>query len=139
ASRDSGVPCRPPRSRSGPARMIRTNLATRPFYNEQIVRLVLLLLALVAVGATGFNVVRMLQLSRSDTQLKRQASMDEDRVAVLRQQASQLRASIDPKAIELAAADARRANDLIDQRTFSWTELFNQFEMTLPDQVRITA
>ena len=34
---------------------------------------------------------------------------------------------------------ARQANDLIDRRTFSWTELFNQFETTLPDEVRITA
>ena len=32
-----------------------------------------------------------------------------------------------------------QANDLIDRRTFSWTELFNRFERTLPDEVRITA
>ena len=31
------------------------------------------------------------------------------------------------------------ANELIDRRTFSWTELFNYFEMTLPEQVRITS
>ena len=32
-----------------------------------------------------------------------------------------------------------KANDLIDRRTFSWTELLNQFEQTLPADVRITA
>ena len=35
--------------------------------------------------------------------------------------------------------EARKANDLIDRRTFSWTELFNRFETTLPDEARITA
>ena len=119
--------------------MIRTNLATRPFYNEQVVRLVLLLAAIVAIVVTAFNVTRIMQLSRRDTRLTTQASREEERAAALRRQAAQLRASIDPHAIDLAAADARKANELIDQRTFSWTELFNRFEMTLPDEVRITA
>ena len=34
---------------------------------------------------------------------------------------------------------AREANRIIDQRAFSWTELFAQFESTLPPDVRITA
>ena len=37
------------------------------------------------------------------------------------------------------ASAAREANDIIDQRAFSWTELFAQFEATLPADVRITA
>ena len=32
---------------------------------------------------------------------------------------------------------AREANALIDRRTFSWTELLNQFQSTLPPDVRI--
>src|SRR4029077_21001082 len=31
------------------------------------------------------------------------------------------------------------ANNLIDRRTFSWTALFNRFETTLRDDVRITS
>ncbi len=34
-------------------------------------------------------------------------------------------------------AAAREANALIDRRTFSWTELLNQFQATLPADVRI--
>ena len=37
-----------------------------------------------------------------------------------------------------ASIEARQANELIDRRTFSWTELFNRFEKTLPDEVRFT-
>jgi Tfp pilus assembly protein PilN len=119
--------------------VIRTNLSTRPFYNERIVRLWLVAIALAALAATAFNVSRVLGYSRSDTRLATQASHDEARTADLRQQALRLRASVDPKQVDYAAADARQANELIDRRTFSWTELFNRFETTLPDDVRIAS
>jgi Tfp pilus assembly protein PilN len=119
--------------------VIRTNLSTRPFYNERIVRLCLVVIALVVLAATAFNVSRVLRYSRSDTRLATQASHDEARAADLRQQAARLRGSVDPKQVDYAAADARQANELIDRRTFSWTELFNRFETTLPDDVRIAS
>jgi type IV pilus assembly protein PilN len=119
--------------------MIRSNLATRPFYNERAVHLGILLLALIVVVASVFNVTRVVQLSRSDTQLGSQASRDEARAAELRASAARLRASVDPRQIEVVSVEARKANDLIDRRTFSWTELFNKFETTLPDEARITA
>ena len=119
--------------------MIRTNLSTRPFYNERAVRLVLLGAGLVVLAATLFNVTRILQLSRQDTQLATQASSDEARARDLIASAARRRASVDPRALELASVEARQANDLIDRRTFSWTELFNRFETTEPDEVRITA
>jgi Tfp pilus assembly protein PilN len=86
-----------------------------------------------------FNVTRVLRYSRSDTQLAGEASRDENRAADLRQQAARLRATVDPKQIDYASTEARQANDLIDRRTFSWTELFNKFETTLPDEARITS
>jgi len=119
--------------------MIRTNLATRPFYNERAVHLGILALLLVVVLASIFNVTRVVQLSRSDTRLGSQASRDEASAAERRAQATRLRASVDPKQIDFVSVEARKANDLIDRRTFSWTELFNRFEMALPDEVRITA
>jgi Tfp pilus assembly protein PilN len=119
--------------------VIRTNLSTRPFYNERIVRLWLVVIALAVLAATAFNVSRVLRYSRSDTRLATQASHDEARAADLRQQAARLRGSVDPKQVDYAAADARQANELIDRRTFSWTELFNRFETTLPDDVRIAS
>jgi Tfp pilus assembly protein PilN len=119
--------------------VIRTNLSTRPFYNERAVQLVLLAVAVVALAATLFNVTRILGLSRQDTRLATQAVSDEARARDLVASASRRRATIDPKAIELASIDARQANDLIDRRTLSWTDLFNRLEMTLPDDVRITS
>jgi type IV pilus assembly protein PilN len=119
--------------------VIRTNLSTRPFYNERAVHAWLIVIALAVAAATVFNVSRVVRYSRSDTQLAMQASRDESRAADLRLQASRLRATVDPRQIEFASSEARQANDLIDRRTFSWTELFNRFEATLPDDVRIAA
>ena len=119
--------------------MIRTNLSTRPFYNERAVHVWFLAIALGVAVATVFNISRVIRYSRSDTELALQASRDESRAADLRQQAARLRATVDPRQVEFASSEARLANDLIDRRTFSWTELFNRFEATLPDDVRITA
>ena len=120
--------------------MIRTNLSTRPFYNERVVHLWLIALAVRRRSRRPRSTSRAsCSYSRSDTQLATQASHDEARAADLRQQAARLRASVDPRQVDFAAADARQANDLIDRRTFSWTELFNRFETTLPDEVRIAS
>lgn len=118
--------------------MIRTNLSTRPFYNERTVRTILLIVVVAVVAFTAFNASRVLRYSRSDTRLQTQAARDEARAADLRQQAMRLRATVNTKQIESASVDAHEANDLIDRRTFSWTDLFNRFESTLPDDARIT-
>jgi Tfp pilus assembly protein PilN len=119
--------------------MIRTNLSTRPFYNERAVQLWLLVLVVVVVAATAFNVIRVIGYSQTDTELATQASRDETRAGEMRAEASRLRDSVDLKQIEHASLEARQANQLIDRRTFSWTDLFNQFESTFPDDVRITS
>ena len=119
--------------------MIRSNLSTRPFYNEGAVRSWLTVLAIVAVAATIFNVSRVLRYSRSDTELATQASRDEARAREVRATAAKLRASVDANQVDVASVEARQANDLIERRTFSWTELFNRLETTLPPEVRITS
>ena len=119
--------------------MIRANLSTRPFYNERAVQLWLLVLAVIVAAATLVNVVRVIRYSQTDTELASQASRDEARAADLRAEAARLRGSVDLQQIELASTEARQANELIDRRTFSWTNLLNQFEATFPDNVRITA
>ena len=119
--------------------MIRNNLATRPFYNVMAVRGWLAVLGAAALAAAALNVVQVLRASSASTELVTRAGGDEARAAELGRNAQRLRSSIDLSGVEALSADARQANDLIDRRTFSWTELFNRFERTLPDDVRITA
>lgn len=119
--------------------MITTNLSTRPFYNTRAVALWLSILAAVVGLATLFNVVRIMQYARSDSALAQQATRDTEQAGALRADAARLRSSVDAGQVQRISAEARLANDLIDRRVFSWTELFNQFEQTLPPEVRVTA
>lgn len=119
--------------------MIRTNLSTRPFYNERAVHFWLLIGALAVVAATAINISTGLAYRRGDSELAKQADADEARAMQLRQETTRLRGSVDPRQIDAAATAARQANELIDRRTFSWTELLNRLETTLPDEAHIIA
>ena len=119
--------------------MLRTNLSTRPFYNERAVHLLLFLAALIVVVVTAFNAIRIVSLSRQNTELSSLVRRDHDEAERLGAEAQRIRAGIDQKELESTAQAAALANSLIDQRTFSWTELFNHLEETLPADVMLSA
>ena len=118
--------------------MLRTNLSTKPFYNERAVHWGLGLALAAILALTAFNVTRVLDLSQQQSELAGRAERDEAQAQALRNDAAQLRASIDQKALERVVKAAAEANDIIDQRTFSWTELLNYIERTLPAGVMLT-
>ena len=119
--------------------MLRGNLSTRPFYNERAVHALLLLVAILAVALTVYNVQRIVTLSRRHTELTRQAERDEAEARQLEQQASDVQRGLSPAELELIVNATAEANTLIDQRTFSWTELFDRIEATLPRDVMVTS
>jgi hypothetical protein len=119
--------------------MLRTNLAARPFYNERIVRALLVALAALAVGLSIYTAGRFISLSARNRSLDSQAAAAEQRARDLRVEAAKVRQSVSRADLDKVAAAAREANVLIDRRAFSWTALFNRFEETLPGDVRITA
>jgi hypothetical protein len=119
--------------------MLRTNLSTRPFYNERAVTMLLVIAAVIIAAATVWTVMRLASLTSRHSMLRAEVAQAERRSAELHQQAARIRASIDPKRLEAVSNAALEANRLIDRRTFSWTELFNHFEATLPPDVRVTA
>lgn len=119
--------------------MLRTNLATRPFYNERGVYLLLGLCGLLLLGLTAFNASSLVRLSAREAELTARTSNEEKRSQDLRQEAAKLRASVRQDELDAVLEAAREANALIDERTFSWTALFNYLEATLPEDVMLTA
>src|SRR5262249_43265771 len=105
--------------------VLRTNLSTRPFYNERIIHLLIVLAGVIILGISLFNVVKVIDLSRQNTDLSRRISRDRDEGDRRKREAAQIRKGIDPKELGVVAAAAHEANTLIDQRTFSWTQFFN--------------
>jgi type IV pilus assembly protein PilN len=119
--------------------MLRINLSTRPFYNERGVHIVLALIALVVVLVTAFNVIAVVALSGRNAAQSLEASRADARTRELLSEADRLRRAIDRNELESISTAARDANAILDRRSFSWTQLFNRLEATLPHDVRVTA
>ena len=119
--------------------MLRTNLSTRPFYNERAIQWLLALAGVGVIALTLFNVGQIMVLSKRHSELSSRATAEETQARQLRSHAESVRQSIDPKQLDAISGAAREANLLIGQRLFSWTDLLNRLESTLPDDVRITA
>lgn len=118
--------------------MLRTNLSTRPFYNVRAVHVALGAAGLILLVAMLFNVVQVVRLGTSQQSLGARAVEAEEEAARLRADAARILAQINPRELQVVADAAREANQIIDQRAFSWTELFGRFEATLPPEVRLT-
>lgn len=117
---------------------LRTNLATRPFYNMRAVHAMIGAFALLVLAATVFNAAQLVRLTASQRSVGARAAIAEREAERLRADAARIRTQIDQKELEAVSAAARQANEIIDRRAFSWTELLTQLEATLPDDVRIT-
>ncbi|HWI19391.1 MAG TPA: hypothetical protein VNT81_16675 [Vicinamibacterales bacterium] len=117
--------------------MLRTNLSTRPFYNARAVRAALGALGAVAVALTLFNTYEILRLRAQNSDARTTIASNDAQARAMREQAQEVRRAIDRSKLAAVQAAANEANSLIDRRTFSWTELLNQFQATLPADVRI--
>jgi hypothetical protein len=117
--------------------MLTGNLATRPFYNERLVRGVLIVALAAAAAWTAVNATTIISLSQQSAMLSDRVRSEGLRAAAARTEADRVRSGLDARQLTNVSRAATEANQLILQRAFSWTELFNQFEATLPPDVRL--
>jgi hypothetical protein len=119
--------------------VLRTNLSTRPFYNERAIHALAAVLALVVIAVTVWQVARVIRLSAYKTELNAAIARDKSEAERLAREAGDIRRGLDQKELAVVVAAAKEANGLIEQRTFSWTQLFNHLEATLPEDVMLTS
>lgn len=119
--------------------MLRTNLATRPFYNERVVHVALAIAGILVLAITALNIVRIVSLSRHNTELWSRIGSEHAEAERLTTAAAAIRKTIDRDELALVVGAAQEANSLIDQRTFSWTEFFNRIESTMPPDVMLSS
>ena len=118
--------------------MLRSNLATRPFYNDRAVYLVLGVVAVVGLVVLYVEVGRIIELSRLNTERTRLAEDDERAGTELSVLAAEIQGAVGPQVLDDVAAAVREVNVLIERRAFSWTDFFNRIETTLPPDVMLT-
>jgi Tfp pilus assembly protein PilN len=119
--------------------MLKSNLATRPFYNERAIHVLVAAAAAIVLVVTVLNASRIVTLSRHSTELSARTSADRAEAARLSTEATRIRRTINKDELATIMSAAEEANALIDQRTFSWTEFFNQIEATIPPDVMLTS
>jgi hypothetical protein len=117
--------------------VLRTNLSTQPFYNVRAVRTALGAVGVLALGLTMFNGYEIFRLRAQNSDARATIANNDAQARALREQAAEVRRAIDRTRLAAVQLAATEANALIDRRTFSWTELLNQFQATLPADVRI--
>jgi hypothetical protein len=117
--------------------MLKGNLATRPFYNERLVNLLLLLAAVAGIALAVFNTTRTIYLSgekASRTAVQRNAEQEIER---LNAETAKLDLTVDRASLLRLGGSTSEANSIIDQRTFSWTVLFGLLEKAIPMNARL--
>ena len=119
--------------------MLRTNLSTRPFYNDRLVTLVLTAAAVLAILLTIVNVTQILSLTARRGEIQERLRATETEAADIRARAAAEQQHLDRNSLLSLAASADEANRLIEQRTFSWTALFGLLERAMPMDVRLVS
>lgn len=119
--------------------MLRTNLSTRPFYNERLVSFIIAIVGIAAIAVLVVSVQQILSLSSTRTRLRDQMTRDQNSAGLADTEALALQKQINNKSLKGLAVSAQQANTLIDERTFSWTAFFGLIEKTLPNDVRVVS
>jgi Tfp pilus assembly protein PilN len=119
--------------------MLKGNLSTRPFYNDRTVTMAIAAFALVVLVVTVVNVTQLVTLSAERREIRTRLDADAAEASRIRTEAQALQGSLDRETLTQLGDSAREANQLIDQRMFSWTALLGELEETLPSDVRLTA
>ena len=117
--------------------MLTGNLSTRPFYNDRLVGVTMGVIAVAALALTAFNATQVRSLSQQRTEFNKLIDADVARTRDLDAMAAALGSTVDVSGMKLLSNDVREANDLIDQRTFSWTAFLSVIEKTLPYDARL--
>ena len=117
--------------------MLRGNLATRPFYNQRLVTLVLLLVAVAALALGAYNVREFMSLSEKRRALNARIEEYRGEADRITAENARQRQTVDLAALRRLSMDTAEANTLIDERTFSWTSFFTLVQEAMPYDVRL--
>ena len=117
----------------------RTNLATRPFYNDRAVHLALAAVGLAVAAVLLAGGLRLVELSRAHRALTVRAEAAEREAAAVSARAERHERAVPADGPEASNAAAGEVERLIAARLFSWTAFFNVVERTLPAGVMLTA
>ena len=118
-------------------RAIEVNLAAEPYRNDLPIVALLIALAVAAFGLTGWNAYAYLTAGQRRAELERQLAGHSQRMANMKGEADRLTAELRKVDQKTLASQAAFVAGILEQRNFSWTQLFNALEDVVPWNVRL--
>lgn len=115
------------------------NLAAKPFVNRRPVIRIAILVWVLAVGLSVWNVLRYGDFFRTVTSHRSRLADLEKEIGLAEQRANGLRDRIGALQLDDGNGTAVYLNGLIHQRIFPWSRLFDDIEDVLPKDVYLTS
>lgn len=113
------------------------NLASRPFRNRRPVRRVALLLWVLAIAALAVNAHSYWRYFRGGEERRTRLAIAEDTLQAERTQIEQLERQLNTVELDRVNEEIAFLNSRIEERTFSWSELFDHLGAVLPADVQL--
>lgn len=120
-------------------RALEINLAAEPFRNDLPLAALLLALAALAFGMTGWGSYAYVTAASTRAQLEGELSGHAERMAAMQKEQETLGGVLSKVDQETLASQAEFVAGILEQRNFSWTRLFNVLERTVPWNVRLSS
>lgn len=118
---------------------ININLASKPFVNQRKFYLILVLLVAVLLAGSAWNISRYRVIHAYKVADSVEIAASRTRLAEMEKEEALLRQRLQRPEIAEFLEKAEYLNQLIDQRTFSWTRLLNELETLTPPNVQIAS
>jgi len=111
----------------------RLNLASQPFRNRTLPWVVATVVAVVSLAALVYTLAEQRRVRAEAVRAEQQVETLRRERGQLEAQAAEIRQNIPPEQQEAIKA----AHELVEDRSFSWSQLFSDLESALPTSVRV--
>ena len=115
----------------------RINLATNPLGNQLLPRLVLIVVGVAALFCTLANLTSYVTNARAAHAFAKKVRTTETEISNLQQERRDLISEIRKQNVSRLAIQVDAANELLQKRDFSWTQLFTRLEHSQPYRVQL--
>jgi Tfp pilus assembly protein PilN len=118
---------------------IEINLSSSPYRNDTPLWVALLSLAGLAIGFTAYNSWGFATAKETTDRLNAELTGHRQNMERIKQESEQITKQLSTIDRDLYATQVEFVNEILSQRNFSWTEMFNALEDVVPWSVRLTS
>jgi len=117
--------------------IIKNNLASAPLVNYTLYFIGCVVLVVITASFAVWNGVSLVQWKGENDSLKEKIGQQRAQTAELQRQSNDLQKRINTIKTPAFVSETEFFNQAIKRRVFSWTELLDEFERLLPENIRM--